>query len=198
MKYEWQSVEIGIRGCYASVCNTPLHCITIEGDERAWVAHPGLNLTPDGEWIPAPGIEPRPAADEEHIHRLQSWIDELESRLRVANGLAEDLLKEMGFNEEAQKKNSARELIYVYRDIRSADADRAGRHEADCEDAELRIEELQSALQAAEERIVLIQKDCRDAESNLSAIEAWATQPSNNPLLRTAQAHVLKLVRGES
>ena len=35
--------------------NTPLSCVVFDEAEPA--IHPGLNLTDDGEWIPAPGFE---------------------------------------------------------------------------------------------------------------------------------------------
>jgi hypothetical protein len=183
MKYEWQKFSLSADN-WVYFSNTPLACVVIY--DGSTLLHEGVNLTLDGKWIPAPGFNPHHAS----MMTAQNEIDELTSKLRIANGLVEDLLKEMGFNEEAQEKNSARELIYAYRDIRSADAERAGRHEADCKDAELKINELEEYQQRSSKRI-------GELMGRISSIEAWATQTSNHSSLRIAQAHVLRLARGE-
>lgn len=58
MKYEIKTSKVTIKGV-GIVCeryyNTPLSCVFIDRDKG--ICHYGLNLTDDGEFIPAPGFD---------------------------------------------------------------------------------------------------------------------------------------------
>lgn len=64
MKYRNQKIKVANASetgdYYLYFYNTPLSCVLVDSDDS--VVHPGLNLTDDGEWIPAPGFE-RPSTD---------------------------------------------------------------------------------------------------------------------------------------
>ena len=59
MRYQdkkFSTTDVHYSRCYnVNFYNTPLSCVVFD------VVHPGLNLTDDGEWIPAPGFEKPPA-----------------------------------------------------------------------------------------------------------------------------------------
>lgn len=158
MKYEWKFFtsqdEPGVTGRIlgsGSILNTPTHCVTMEGNEPfAYVTHPGLNLTPEGEWIAAPGLN------------------------TVVAGCSDD--EETDDDESVELSRMRFELDAALDKLAIA---------------RLRIEELERQLADVEPSITA-------AMAPLHKIKEWALQPSNNTHLRLAQAHVLKMVRGEA
>jgi hypothetical protein len=170
MKYGWKHIEPDAVPPWlrANYCNTPTGVMTDEGGEGQplVIYHPGLNLTPDGEWIAAPGLNTVVAGcsdDDESVELsyLRFERDALKQKveaLTIELDEAKDKIDEL--DNELIKRN----------DI----LNRAAGHT-----------EMAADLLSA-------------VDVKLKAIEQWATKPCVDVKLRLAQAHVLKLVRGEA
>lgn len=190
MKYEWSKVKyIGLHGTPDDLLclNDPLgvHTRRMGEPERR---HDGLNLTSDGEWIPAPGFPQPPPnlllhggwlghmlakSDEEYIERLKAKIVELEGdgeRLHEELATAKDRIDEL--------EENAKLMI--------------------SENGALQSERDSLLAMARNDKSSFIAERERAHHERLCAIEQWATQPCKDPMLRSAQAHVLKMARGEA
>lgn len=180
MRYEWQRIRNGNTPADMMVlyCNTPTGCMTDEGadDQPLVVSHPGLNLTPDGDWIQAPGLESRGPAEQREVEGLRCVIA--------------DLLRECSELRDSNSKVHAE--LERFKTIEVI----AGKYNEEEYDAmRTKVDDLEQCLANAKHDYL---ERAGDLNHRLKAIETWCEQPAGNALLRTAQAYVLKLVRGEA
>lgn len=157
MKYEWNkftamSLSGGKYGVF--FLNSPMDVhVEQSGEPPTYTHHTGLNLTPEGEWIAAPGLDTVVAG-----HRDDDGGDDDD-------------------DDESVELSSLRFELGTALDKLAI--------------AKLRIQELETEVAGIDSVIA-------NAMAPLHKIKEWALQPSNNTHLRLAQAHVLKLVRGEA
>lgn len=209
MRYEWKNFERDINGIEVQFLNDPNGCTVIAGRILP-TSHAGLNLTPEGEWVAAPGLNPDPTV--ENLRQTIAGLSMQVNELRERHDAGRDFMCEVSiFLSDCEGRDSATMAIIkdIYDKCRKAAGDgklprepmvvptpeNGKTSDGDTMDRiQARFDAHESFLQdKIEERDAII----AGKHERLAAIEQWATKPCVDVKLRLAQAHVLKMVRGE-
>ncbi len=206
MKYGWKKIKSDdeTQSLMASYCNTPTGCMTDESsdDSQVVIYHPGLNLTPEGEWIAAPGLGDNVWSEEQ----LTAWRMNVERSNKVNGSQSATVPTPEIFQPECEAlKEKIEELHQELAEVKAELAETDAKwlrlinrvdDSISCDYKDLSVED--EMIQGIVDQIVLMRRNLDCKLRYLCAIQEWATKPCVDVKLRLAQAHVLKLVRGEA
>lgn len=187
MKYEWKcfSGENSGKPYKQYYLNTPLGCVTNE-DEGSATTHHGLNLTEDGEWIPAPGF------GGDHKAPIRIYQDctgawNASNDLTGISGRADTPIEALG-NSMLQRVQCTDDAGTLCFEPASGASDEQSHNRLE------RVEKAEAQPEAVQEECEALEHRLDRANRTLNAIVEWAREGAS-PYHRDA---ILSILRGES